>query len=62
MRKKIVQGAYISKEAKMAINREAKRQELFPGTFVAGLLEKIAKQIIRKEGRYGEDQSDSSED
>lgn len=58
--RKIVQGAYITEAAKMALNREAKRQDLFPGTLAAQLLEKAAKQIIRKESRYGEDQQEST--
>lgn len=52
--KKIVQGAYISKEAKAAINKEAKKLGVFPGSLVAQILEKVAKQFTRKDMRYGE--------
>lgn len=56
--KKIVQGAFITKEAKAAINREAKRREVFPGTLAAEILEREAQSIIRKENRYGENPAD----
>ncbi|MFA5208522.1 MAG: hypothetical protein WC428_07820 [Candidatus Paceibacterota bacterium] len=60
--KKIIQGTYITKEAKAAINREARRQELFPSTLASQIIEKAAKQIIRRENRYGtEDQQDKTE-
>ena len=52
--KKIVQGAFISNEAKAALNREAKRREIFPGTLAAEILEREAQAFVRKENRYGE--------
>jgi hypothetical protein len=60
--KKIVQGAYISTTAKSALNREAKRKGLFPGSLAAEILETAAKQIIRKENRYGENQPGEDKD
>lgn len=51
---KIVQGAYISIEAKNILEREAKRREVHPATLAAEILEKSAQKIHRKEPQTDE--------
>lgn len=51
--KRIVQGAYITHEAKAALTREAQRQDIFLSRFAAEILEKEAKLILRRESKDG---------
>ena len=46
---KMVQGAYISLKAKLALEREAIRQDIRPATFASQILEKEAKKILLQE-------------
>jgi hypothetical protein len=47
--KRVVQGSYISVEAKNALQREAKRNNTLPATYTSEVLEKEARRIIRRE-------------
>jgi len=53
--KRFVQSAYITFEARDALNREAQRQNLFPSTLASEILEKKAKEILRKEQKDDKD-------
>lgn len=53
-RNKVVQGSYISIEAKHAFIREAQRQFESPTSIVSLILEKEALKIIRKEIKNAE--------
>lgn len=55
VKKRYVQGAYISSEAKEALKKEALRRGDFPTTFVSEILEKKARELIRKEQEHGQD-------
>jgi hypothetical protein len=51
-KKKVVQGCYISIEAKHAFLREAYRQKTYTTRIVSEILEKAALKIIKKERIY----------
>jgi len=46
---KVVQGSYISLEAQEALRKEAIKRNIFTTTLVSEILEKKAKDLIRKE-------------
>lgn len=51
MKTKIVQGAYISLEAKDALKREASKRGIFITRLVSEIIESATEKIIRKELR-----------
>ena len=55
--KKVIQGSYISVEAKHAFLREAYRQKSYPTRIVSDILEKAAQKIIKKEKKEKDEQS-----
>lgn len=50
-----VQGAYISSEAQEALRKEAIKRNIFTTTLVSEILEKKAKDFIRKESKCAKD-------
>ena len=52
-----VQGAYISQEAQEALRKEAIKRNIFTTTLASEILEKEAKNLIRKESKSGENKT-----
>jgi hypothetical protein len=55
VKRRTVQGAYISQDAQEALRKEAIRRNIFTTTLVSEILEKKAKELIRKESKHGKD-------
>jgi len=55
VKRRHVQGAYISSEAQEALRKEAIKRNIFTTTLVSEILEKKAKDFIRKELKSGKD-------
>ena len=51
VKRRQVQGAYISQEAQEALRKEAINRNMFTTTLVSEILEKKAKELIKKELR-----------
>jgi len=58
VKRRFVQGTYITWEAREAIKKEALKRNVFATTLASEILEKKAKELMRKEQKHDENPQD----